>query len=308
MYVYLDVLFLRELIVDAILLLVTAWVRKSKPNPWRIIAAAAIGALFVICMLFPALSMMYHFIVKVSISLLILYVSFGFTSLQQYLKDIAAFYTVNFVIAGGLLGIQYMLMQSSNDVWSSIAAVGGSVSVQLKMGLFYFISAFSISIYLFRHVLLSKRMQELVQSHLADVTIHIDGMSFQCKGLIDTGNQLYDPLTRLPVMIVQTTCLQEVLPASFLSYIQKGEMDRAITSVTSEQDLVGLQHRLRLVPYRGINRNSQFMVAIKPDRVVVNRDGQSHESTKLLIGFEGGQLSSNGSYEAIIHPAMVQVV
>lgn len=308
MHVYLDVLFLRELIVDAILLLVTAWVRKCKPNPWRIIAAAAIGALYVICMLFPALSMMYHLLVKIFISLLILYVSFGFASLQQYLKDVATFYTVNFVAAGGLLGVQYMLMKSSSEVWSSIAIAGDYVSAQFKMGFFYFFATFAIAIYLFRHVILSKRMQELVLSHLADVTIHIDEMSFQCRGLIDTGNQLYDPLTRLPVMIVQTTCLQEVLPAAFLTYLQKGEMDRAITSVTGEHDSTLLQHRLRLVPYRGINRNSQFMVAIKPDRVVVERDGQSYESSKLLIGFDGGQLSTNGSYEAIIHPAMVQVV
>jgi len=308
MYVYLDVLFLRELIVDAILLLVTAWVRKCKPNPWRVIAASSIGALYVISMLFPALSMMYHLLVKIFVSLLILYMAFGFVSLQQYLKDLATFYVVNFVIAGGLIGVQYMLMQSSSEVWSSIIIAGGHVSAQFKMGLFYFFATLAITLYLFRHVIVGKRMQELILSHLAEVTIHIEEKSFQCRGLIDTGNQLYDPLSKLPVMIVQTTCLQDVLPASFLSFIHKGEMDRAITSITGEQDSIGLQHRLRLVPFRGINKNSQFMVAIKPDRVVVDRDGQSYETTKLLIGFDGGKLSTNGTYEAIIHPAMVQIV
>ena len=40
------------------------------------------------------------------------------------------------------------------------------------------------------------------------------------------------------------------------------------------------QDRLRLVPYRGVNRNTQFMLAIKPDKVVINHNDSRLEATK----------------------------
>ncbi|MNJ63845.1 Sporulation factor SpoIIGA [compost metagenome] len=64
--------------------------------------------------------------------------------------------------------------------------------------------------------------------------------------------------------------------------------------------------RLRLVPYRGINKGSQFMLALKPDEVCVVRDGQKVVTTKVLIGLDGGQLSSEKTYRAIIHPVLME--
>ena len=46
--VYVDVLFLKEMLVDGSLLLLTAWVRGVKAKPLRVLSAAAIGGLYVV--------------------------------------------------------------------------------------------------------------------------------------------------------------------------------------------------------------------------------------------------------------------
>lgn len=59
-------------------------------------------------------------------------------------------------------------------------------------------------------------------------------------------------------------------------------------------------------PIQGVNRGTQFMLALKPDKVVIAYDGKQVEATKVLIGLDGGKLSSEGAYQAIIHPALVE--
>ncbi len=304
MTVYVDVMFLKEMLVDGAVLLTAGWVRHLRPKPWRVLLASAVGGCYVVLMLFPPLSFLFTLVVKVMISFLIVWIAFGFSSIQHFLRNIGAFYAVNFVAAGAVLGLYYLLMQGSGEMWRTITFVNGSVRAELKMGLFYVIAAICIGLYVYRSVASQKRERELVQTHLAEVKMTIGERIQTCIGLIDTGNQLYDPLTRIPVMVVEASLLQEDLPEGWLESMREGEVDRLVAGM--EQQTFLWQDRLRLVPYRGVNRGSQFMLAIKPDAVHIMREGQVFETKRVLIGLDGGKLASDGAYRAIIHPSMVQ--
>jgi len=301
--VYVDVLFLRELLVDGAILLTTAWARHIKAKPWRILAASALGACYVLLMFFPQLSFMFTLVVKLLISFFMVWIAYGFSSVQHYIRNIAAFYAVNFVAAGAVLGIYYLFMQGSGEVWRTIALVGGSMQVELKMGLVYFFAAFCLGLYLYRAVLAQKRERELVHTHIAEVKVTIDERVQACTGLIDTGNQLYDPLTRTPVMIMEAAEWIDVFPDNWLSVIQSGDVDKLLAGMNAET--FPWQHRLRLVPYRGVNRGAQFMLALKPDLVQIVYEGQVFETHKVLIGLDGGKLAADGAYQAIVHPSLV---
>lgn len=302
--IYVDVMFLRELLVDGAILSTTAWARHLKPRPWRVLVASSVGACYVVLMFFPQLTFLFTFAVKVAMSFLIVWIAFGFASIQHFMRNIAAFYAVNFVAAGAVLGLYYLFMQGSGKVWKTIAFVNGNMRVELKMGLFYLIAALCIGLYIYRTVLTQKRERELVQTHLAEVKVTIGERIQTCIGLVDTGNQLYDPLTRTPVMVMEASLWQDDLPESWLNSIRDAQVDRLVAGM-DEQPFVW-QDRLRLVPFRGVNRGSQFMLAIKPDAVEITREGQVFETRKVLIGLDGGKLTSDGAYRAIIHPSMVQ--
>ncbi|WMT42444.1 sigma-E processing peptidase SpoIIGA [Paenibacillus sp. D2_2] len=98
--VYIDLIFLLNLLIDASLLLVTAWMRKQKFVFWRLLASAAFGAAYVVMMFLPELSFLYTFLVKFLFSVVMLWIAFGFKSLQSYLRNLGAFYVINFVAAG----------------------------------------------------------------------------------------------------------------------------------------------------------------------------------------------------------------
>lgn len=304
MTVYIDILFLRELIVDGAVLLTTAWVRHHKPRPWRVLASAAFGACYVVLMLYPQLSFLFTLAVKLLFSVIMIWIAFGYASLQHFIRNIAAFYCVNFVAAGAVLGLYYLFMQGSGEMWKTLTIASGSIQAELKLSLFYLAASICVGLYIYRAVLTGKREKELVRSHLADVKVTIDGQMYTCVGLIDTGNQLYDPLTRTPVMVLEASRLEEELPPAWIQSIRDGGVDRLVAGMDDEW--FKWQDRLRLVPFRGVNKGSQFMLALKPDTVEVCREGQVFETSRVLIGLDGGKLAADGAYQAIIHPAMVQ--
>ena len=49
-----------------------------------------------------------------------------------------------------------------------------------------------------------------------------------------------------------------------------------------------------------------FMLALKPDMVRIELGGFEYSASKVLIGLDGGTLSGDRAYRAIIHPALTE--
>lgn len=307
MVVYLDLIFLMNFAIDGCLLLLTAWFRKRKVIIWRLLLSAGVGASYVVMMFMPALSFLFTFLVKFLFSVVMLWIAFGFVSLQNYIRNLGAFYIVNFVAAGGILGIHYLL-QSSGELWNGIwyTATGG-MGFSLELGTLFTLVVFTLVLLWFRMVVAGRRRQENLSSYYAEVLIELGQIKIACTGLIDTGNQLRDPLSRLPVMVTEMSLWQPYMPQSFGQTAQNGGLsaDNLILQWT-EDEAFPWRDRLRLIPYRGVNRGSQFMLALKPDKVTVTMENKSYVTTRVLVGLDGGTLSSEGSYRAIIHPALME--
>ncbi|HEY0829221.1 MAG TPA: sigma-E processing peptidase SpoIIGA [Bacilli bacterium] len=304
MVVYLDLIFLVNFLLDATILGTTAWSRKLRPSWWRVAAAACIGASYVLMMFFPAFNFMFTFLVKCIFSLVMIYIAFGFGSLQHFLRNLGHFYFINFVAAGGILAAHYVF-QSSGEVMNGLFYTqSGGMTFGIKIGLLFILVVFAGSVFFYKRVVSSSRQREALTQYFAEVQIFIGDYESNCRGLIDTGNQMYDPLTRIPVMVLEASKWKDVLPASWMKQIQQLEAEQI--AVTMENEDFIWQDRLRWVPYKGVGKGTQFMLALKPDKVVITQDGIAHETHKVLIGLTNGKLSSDGSYEAIIHPLLAK--
>ncbi|MCZ8511240.1 sigma-E processing peptidase SpoIIGA [Paenibacillus filicis] len=303
MIVYIDIIFLVNLLIDGMLLWMTARTRKLEFKWWRVGASSAIGAMYVVLLFFPPLSFLYTFGVKFLLSLLMLLTAFGFGGMPHFMRNVGAFYVVNFVAAGLILGANYF-WESSGDMLGEVMH-GLEAGFELKIGLFLLVFSFPFAFWLYRQVTESARRKEQLKSFMAKVDVYIDEFASTCTGLIDTGNQLYDPLTKTPVMVMEAAQWGERIPDTWMQKIRDSEVDQLVSAIGTEPFV--WQDRLRLVPYRGVNRGMQFMLAIKPDRVIITTEDKQIESIKVLIGLDGGRLSSDNAYQAIIHPSLLQM-
>jgi stage II sporulation protein GA (sporulation sigma-E factor processing peptidase) len=305
MVVYIDLIFLLNFSIDWTLLWATAQARRMRMRWWRGALSSAIGASYVLMLFLPSLSFMFTFLIKCVISVLMIIVAFGFGGLQSFLRNLGLFYLINFAAAGAIFGIGYVLQSSGELMNGMFVSRSGGLHFRLEQYVLWFIvPTFILALWLYRVVWLSSKRREAVTGFMAEVRIYIEGVETVCQGLIDTGNQLYDPLTRTPVMVLEASEWKSYMPDSWLQRIKNAEVDQIISAIGTEECL--WQDRLRLVPYRGVNRGTQFMLAVKPDKVVIIRDGTPTETNKVLVALDGGRLSSDGSYQAIIHPMLVE--
>lgn len=306
MVVYLDLMFLINLVIDAAILVATARVRQLRTRPWRIVAASLLGASYVVMMVVPSMSFLFTFAAKAFFSAGMLLLAFGYGGMRVFMRNAGAFYMISFAAAGGVFGLHYVL-QTPGEVMNGILATRtGSVSHSVQIGLMTVVLLLVPSIWLVRVVVSGVKEKREMTQFVAKVCIQIEGRELQCDGLIDTGNHLYDPLTRTPVMVAEAGMWEDVFPESWLARIRQSEVDQLVAGMGEETFI--WQDRLRLIPYRGVNRGTQFMLALKPDKVVIDHNGAQYVSERVLIGLDGGRLSAEGAYQAIVHPTLVQAV
>ncbi|WP_310550248.1 sigma-E processing peptidase SpoIIGA [Paenibacillus glufosinatiresistens] len=304
MAVYIDLVFLVNVLIDGILLWLTAWLGKRRMPWWRMALSSGTGAMYVVMMFVPELGFMYTFVVKAALSLFMIGIAFGFGSLQGFLRQLGYFYLVNFAAAGGIIGIHYLL-QSSGDLWNGILyTASGGFSFRLRIGFWFTAGTLLLVLGLFKRLHTARTDRQRLESYIGTVTVEIGEVRISCPGLLDTGNRLCDPLTRTPVLVMEAALWEEHLPASWKGRLSRDGADQLL--LESDGQSYVWRDRLRLVPYRGVNRAASFMLALKPDQVTVTMDGQERVTARALIGLDGGTLSAEGAYRAVIHPDLAQ--
>jgi stage II sporulation protein GA (sporulation sigma-E factor processing peptidase) len=107
-------------------------------------------------------------------------------------------------------------------------------------------------------------------------------------------------------MIMEASVWREQLPQGWCERLKGESADLLISELdTSSSEEYPWGNRLRLVPYRAVNGNTRLMLAVKPDAVLLSREGHPLlQVNRVLIGLDGGTLSSEGTYRAIVHPDM----
>jgi stage II sporulation protein GA (sporulation sigma-E factor processing peptidase) len=120
--------------------------------------------------------------------------------------------------------------------------------------------------------------------------------------LLDTGNRLYDPLTKAPVVILELATIKRDLPQEVWQMavkIAQGELE-------AESDVPPYwQDRLRILPFCTIGRGREMMVGFRPEAVVVYQGGREIKHHQVIVGFCRRRLAPDGAFHALIAPELL---
>jgi stage II sporulation protein GA (sporulation sigma-E factor processing peptidase) len=303
--VYLDIILLLNIAIDTLLLWFTAYFRKERVVWWRILVASGCGSCYLLLFFFPAFSSLYQWPVKLLLSMLILWIAFGRKRLWPFTQNLIIFYFVAFVFGGGVFALQYFLAPQSEILDGLVVTHNDGFGVGFKPTFAIVLIGFALVFVLGRKSYQAIQEPRRLESFLADVIVSIEGERIICKGLVDTGNHLHEPITRTPVMIVETKLLAHLLPPSLLQYVSESGTEWENMNAYWEELPPEWQSRVRLIPYRSVSRGMDFLLAIKPDYVRVWQEGLAHETEKVLVGLNPIPLAADGKYQAIVHPDML---
>lgn len=297
--VYLDVIWALNLLFDCLLLSMAAIVLKRAVSAWRIMVGGLIGSLIILLHFTPLGAYSGHPLSKLLFSVFMVLSAFGYKGIKFFLSSLAALYLSTFLIGGAMMGAHYFLQTGGGASKAFLSSVSAGFGDPVSWA--FVLIGFPLAWHFSKNRLGAIEMAKIKFSQLVKVQIDINGVSYSFTGLIDSGNQLYDPISRLPVMF-----------ASVKKTI--GELPPPLLAVTTEPEAVIFgdkkldsewEHRIRIVPYSVVGQENQLVLAIKPDMVAITQGNQTFRTNKALVSFTLQELSSDGSFECIVHPKML---
>lgn len=293
--IYIDALILRLLanfFFEFILLWATAEVTRSATTRLRLASGALIGTLhyllFVLSSyrLIPFYGILRFFPTLLVVSLLMVMACFyPQTKGKKLARVLAYFYGIGFISAGAGMAAAYLLgsaaaPQFTAGVLVSIAVI--LITAELGWGI--------VQKRIYRHV-----YQLPIRVVLAEREVHLNA-------LIDTGNQLKDPLSKHPVIVAEQTAIMGLFDqaeAELISELCSGNLD-AINNADAS-----LAVRLRIIPFNAIGVKTGVLIGFRPDRIEV-LDNQKYSSANGIIAIYQHELDPDGEYQALLPPELLE--
>jgi stage II sporulation protein GA (sporulation sigma-E factor processing peptidase) len=279
------------------LLLLTAVILKRKLKKIRLFLSALVGSSIVIFMLTPYFSIVSHPVVKLLFSIFMVLIAFGFKRFRYFFQALLTFYFSTFLLGGGMLGVHFF-MNSDFEVWNGVVTTK-STGLGSPISWMFVVIGFPILWYFSKNRLEDMEMKNIQYDQLVEISISIDDQSITLKGLVDSGNQLYDPITKSPVMILDVNKAKGFLPSEII------EKSDGLDSFSASKSIHPWESRLRIIPYRGVGQQHEFLIALKPDFVKIHQNQEHTYVKKVLIGLSHASLSSDDEFDCIIHPKML---
>lgn len=303
MIVYIDVLVFDNMLLNSLILFAAAKFLRIRKRTLFLFLSALLGTVYSIIMVFvPVTSAVNWNICKFMLSLLMVAIAFYPKTIREYIKFLICFYITTFIFAGTAIAVIFMWgqsYQSYNGVlyfsWNSPVKYIALVAVSGYFLIKWFI-----------HIMQRRKM---VGISLVDLFISFDGRGLWIPALVDTGNELKDPLSGNPVVIVETDEVKEILPEKLFSSIKNSENLNDGENIEEFQSALaeaGWLNRFRIVPFKSLGCNDGMLPGLRPDYIEINR-GTELGKTKtnclekgVIICFYMQKLSEQNDYHALL--------
>ena len=235
------------------LLMSTNLLRGMPPNWKRFVLAALVGGIYAgICMLYGSTLLGNRF-VRLLFLAVISCIAFGWD--KNGIKS----------------GVLYIILNIALEHIALIFSTGGKRAVILCALIMTVLCLISFC-------------GSIEKRKYADVMIRHRDKQIHMTALRDTGNMLKDPVTGLPVLVVDCRAARVLLD------LNESELRDPIGTI-SRGKFVGI----RLIPYNVVGHPSGMLLGIKADDVKING-----KSARQIIAFAPHRIAPGCEYEAVI--------
>ena len=111
-----------------------------------------------------------------------------------------------------------------------------------------------------------------------NVKIKYKEKEIQIRAMIDTGNLLKDPISKMPVIIVQKEKMKDIIQKQILDNLENIIYGTYLEEI--EQDYI---QRLKLIPYSSLGNQNGMLIGFKPDEITLEQDGIETKQKNVII-------------------------
>ncbi len=290
MTIYIDVVLIENLIMNYIIIYATAIVLKNKKTHLRFFLASMLGAIYTIIAYMPILEIYSNIILKILLSIIIVYIAYNPQTVKKMWKDLVIFYLVSFVFGGVAFSLIYIV--KPQDILMKNGLFLGTYP--LKTIILGTIVAFILIILTVKIIKTKISKKDM----FCNIEIKLNGTIIKTKAMVDTGNLLKEPITNTPVVIVEHTLLYNCMPKEILNNIENilGGDTKNIPENIKEQYV----SKLKLIPFSSLGKRNGMLIGIRPEYIKIENEDNQTEIENVIIGIYNKSLTNRGEYRALI--------
>lgn len=290
MTIYIDVVFIENLIMNYIILFATSIIIKVKVKHIRLILASSLGAIYSIIAYMSILEMYSSVILKIILSVIIVYISYNPQNVKNMWKYLVIFYMTSFVFGGAAFALIYIV--KPQDILMKNGLFLGTYP--LKTIILGTIVAFVVIVTSFKLVKSKISKKDM----FCTIKININKVEIETKAMIDTGNLLKEPISNTPVIVVEHTLLYDCMPKEILNNLENilgGDFENISEEVKNKYI-----SKLKVIPFSSLGKQNGMLIGIKPEEVTVINDENENKINNVIIGIYNKSLTKRGEYRALI--------
>lgn len=300
--IYPDVVFLINLFINIGLIYLVKKVNKKNSSKLRIVLASAIGALgAAIISIFPWINSLVSFLLlNVVSSLLMLVIAFGRLRPADMIKQWIVLYLITYFVGGFMNSIYYhtnfrllMINISNGYIFSNISALYAIITASA----IFVVSLFILWIF---------NIYQLHKPLVYDVELFLEDRHMKTRGLMDTGNCLYDPIYRRPVMIMEKSLIDKLLSSQIMK-----DMEMALSYIDGKSDVMtsidykDRAFRFSFIPYRSVGKTG-MLLGIRLDKVMIHTENESICNENVIAAICENKLTDGReNYHVILHKELL---
>ncbi|MCI9063384.1 MAG: sigma-E processing peptidase SpoIIGA, partial [Clostridia bacterium] len=133
---------------------------------------------------------------------------------------------------------------------------------------------------------------------ICNINIKINEKNVKTKAMIDTGNLLKEPITNIPVAVVEHTLLYDVMPKEILNNMDKilgGDMQDIPEDIQNQYI-----SKLKVIPFSSLGKQNGMLLGVKVDNITVESDEGNKTLNKVIMGIYNKSLTKRGEYRALV--------
>lgn len=300
MIIYLDAVWVLNFFLDLMLLMLTSALVKVRVSKRRMVLGAFIASLIVPLSFYFPHTFLTSISGKLLYSIFIIISTFHFNSIHKTFKLLLTFYFITFAIGGGLTGLHYMFQNPVRISEAGILTLNQGYGDPVS---WLFILLGFPCVWVFTKVRLDRHAAEKIRyDQLYRVTLKMKGREFSTNGYIDSGNQLVCPLTKKPVVIGDEIFLKQWFSKEDWFQLKKSQTDMSFDHIPHEWE-----DSIHVVPYQGVEGGSKFLLALRPQRLIVHYGEKEIKTNNVLIGIQFANLTTDHLYHCLLQPQIIQL-
>lgn len=269
--IYIDVLIILNTLVNYFILLAVKKISRDTSSRWRIALGSLFGGVSSL-LIFMENSGIVMTLLKMLTAAVMVLVSFKFSSMKRFLKNMLWLFFISFVF-GGLIFAVYMCFGFDTLIYTN-----GIVYFDISMTFLIVCSVLSYLLITAVSLILDKKAPKTKEYH---VTLSKNGKTVSCTALMDTGNNLREPFSGYPVIFIDETMFKSFFSDDSVEKMLEVDKTRLIPITTVQGESIAAAFRPEFIKIGDYETDKIYVAQGKTDEnykiiLNINLEGEIH--------------------------------